>query len=124
MRLQTLKPLHACWLLDFYNFITSAEGKDTILNGWKTAGIYDAIRLGLKNLPSINPFHDIEPLISEDTTPLATNLDAVCQLDQGVIDQYCAGRQPDESDDGGDEIWEPQQRCGFDVFDDFDDEHM
>ena len=49
LRLSILKPLNAGWVVDFYKFITSAEGKEVILNGWKAAGIYDAIRLGIGN---------------------------------------------------------------------------
>ena len=37
LRLSTLKPLHAGWVVDFYNHITSAEGKQVVLNGWKAA---------------------------------------------------------------------------------------
>ena len=33
-RLTTLKPLHAKWLLEFYNHIISETGAEIILNGW------------------------------------------------------------------------------------------
>ena len=33
LRLSILKPLNAGWVVDFYKFITSAEGKEVILNG-------------------------------------------------------------------------------------------
>ena len=36
-RLTTLNTLHAKWLLEFYNYITSDAGAEIILNGWKGA---------------------------------------------------------------------------------------
>ena len=35
------------------------------MSGWKSAGIPQAIRTGFANLESLDPFSDIEPLISE-----------------------------------------------------------
>ena len=40
-RLTTLKLLHAKWLVEYYNKITSKNGLSVIINGWKAAGIYD-----------------------------------------------------------------------------------
>ena len=65
-RLATLKPLHAKWLLKFYNHITSETGAETILNGWKAAGIYDALKMSAAALPSLDPFQDISPLPGND----------------------------------------------------------
>lgn len=39
--------------------------------------VYDALKLGSKKLPNIDPFHDIEPLIIENFIPVKTNIDAV-----------------------------------------------
>ena len=65
--LTTLKPLHAKWLLEFYNQITSEAGADIIVNGWKASGIYDAVEMGSSALPSLDPFQDISPLpVSDD----------------------------------------------------------
>lgn len=124
LRLSTMKPLHAGWVVDFYNFITSAEGKTIIMNGWKEAGIFDALRLGSSKLPNIDPFHDIDPLVVENDTIAETNLEAVCQLEQEQLECFCA-RQVDEEDDDceDDDVWEPEDnRNVFDLFDDFDDE--
>ena len=51
-RLSVLKPLHANWLISLYNHMSSPEGKETILSGWKKSGIFDAIHLGLPPLDS------------------------------------------------------------------------
>ena len=64
-RLTTLKPLHAKWLVEYYNEIASENGLSVIINGWKAAGIYDAIKAGSSGLQSIDPFKDISPLVTE-----------------------------------------------------------
>ena len=64
-RLTTLKPLHAKWLVEYYNEITSENGSSVIINSWKAAGIYDAIKAGSSGLQSIDPFEDISPLVTE-----------------------------------------------------------
>ena len=45
-----------------YNHMTSSEGGDVCLKGWKVAGILDAAEKGLEELPNLDPFHDIDPL--------------------------------------------------------------
>ena len=42
-----------------------------IQNGWAAAGITDAIRLGLKQLPNIDSFSDIDPVPLIDDADLA-----------------------------------------------------
>ena len=44
--LTVIKPLHATWLMEFYNHITSEKGSEIIINGWKRLGIYDAVKNG------------------------------------------------------------------------------
>ena len=54
--------MHAKWLVEYYNHISSEAGTKVIVNGFKLAGIYDAIRSGKSSLQSIDPFNDITPL--------------------------------------------------------------
>ena len=88
MGLAILKPLNARWVVNYYKFITSVEGKEVILNGWKAAGIYDAIRVGIGKLPVMDPYHDIDPLVNESNILVATNLEAVCEFNQDQIDLF------------------------------------
>ena len=53
--LSLLKPLHAGWLVDFYNHMTSGAAKKIIDSGWASSGIEDAINMGMDSLPSIDP---------------------------------------------------------------------
>ena len=64
-RLTTLKSLHAKWLVEYYNEITSENGSSVIINGWKAAGIYNAIKAGSSGLQSINPIEYISPLVTK-----------------------------------------------------------
>ena len=34
-----IKPLHAQWLVNMFNFFTTRKGADVIVKGWKKAGI-------------------------------------------------------------------------------------
>ena len=77
-RLTTLKPLHAKWLVEYYNKITSENGLSVIINGWKAAAIYDAIKAGSSGLQSFDPFEDISPLVTkhdESESFLLANID-------------------------------------------------
>ena len=52
--LTRLKPIHAGWMIEMYNFLTSEEGRVTILNGWKKAGIAGVIKK--TEVPPKDPF--------------------------------------------------------------------
>ena len=43
MKLSTLKPLHAKWLIDLYNYMTSPDGQAVLLKRWKVAGITETV---------------------------------------------------------------------------------
>ena len=62
MKLSILKPLHAKWLTDLYNYMTSPDGQAVSLKGWGVAGITEAVQKDLNGLPSLDLFHDIDPL--------------------------------------------------------------
>ena len=67
----------------FTNFFeldrTTVKGKHIVEIGWGAAGITDAIRLGSKNLPAIDPFHDIDPFLDENTAE-SQQLQTICGL--------------------------------------------
>ena len=52
-------------MVEYYNKITSENGSSVIINDWKAAGIYDAIKAGSSGLQSIDPFEDISPLVTQ-----------------------------------------------------------
>ena len=65
-------------VVDFYNEMTSNRSR-CFFFCWRAARITDAIRLGSKNLPPIDPFHDIDPLLDDNTTE-SQQLQAICGL--------------------------------------------
>ena len=77
-RLTILKPLHAKWLVEYYNKIRSENGLSVIINGWKASAIYDAIKAGSPGLQLFDPFEDISPLVTkhdESESFLLANID-------------------------------------------------
>ena len=72
-----MKLLHVNWLIDLNNQLTSPQAKDVIIGGWKKSGIWDALKLGLRGLPSINQFKEIELMDSDYIAQ--TDIDPVTQ---------------------------------------------
>jgi len=68
LQLSVLKPLQAKWIVELYDYLTAQKGHEIIANGWKSAGITNAIDKGLKNLPSLDPFATIDPLENNDVS--------------------------------------------------------
>ena len=44
LKMSVLKPLHANWINDLYNYFTVPEGKEVIANGWKAAYITEVLK--------------------------------------------------------------------------------
>ena len=59
--------------------MSSPEGKEIILSGWKKLGIFDAIHLGLTGLPPLDPFADLCPLIQTAGPTEAPSLTSLFQ---------------------------------------------
>ena len=50
LKLSILKPLHAEWIKELYNYMTCEEGRGITSNGWKAAFITEAFLKGKKGL--------------------------------------------------------------------------
>lgn len=61
IRLFALKPLHAKWIVDYYNHMSKQDNRQIVVNGFKKAGIIEAYEQAkkLKELVD-NPFLDID----------------------------------------------------------------
>ena len=56
-------------------------GKEVIDSGWKSAGIFDALELDSKKIPLIDPFEDIDPMLSHDVEQSDdSHLLAICDV--------------------------------------------
>ena len=58
LKLTTIKPLHAQWLVNLFNYLTSDIGKEIVLKGWRKAGISGLLD-GSTTLPEADPFKEI-----------------------------------------------------------------
>ena len=113
LQLTILKPLHASWIIQLYDEMTSEEDGRVILKGWEKAGISDGVKMGLSNLPPLDPFQQIFPL---DSLPNLT-----CQPIAPPIDRWHEGRTVYESDKSGSE-WEEEGSEIRNFLDAFDNE--
>ena len=121
LRLSTLKPFHAEWLVDCYNHMATTVGRNIILSRWKSAGIMEALQAGTDGLESLDSFHDIDPLIEQEGE---RNLIFSATANQiAVLKLKYQPEIPDNS--GGDESeWENEDDVDFtrNAFNAFNDE--
>ena len=113
-RLTTFKLLHAKWLVEFYNHITSETGAEIILNGWKAAGIYDALKMGAAALPSLDPFQDISPLPGnddDDTRGISDIVNVPVEVKEGFVNPIV----DDDDDEDNDEFYVREEEDDDDV---------
>ena len=75
MKLQStkFKPLKSGWIIKFFNEMTTSKFSGIIGGGLNTPGIKDAIKLGTKKLPSLDPFEELNPMMNE-TEDIANRL--------------------------------------------------
>lgn len=61
IRLFVMKPLHARWVIDFYEYMSSQKGRKIVVNGFKKAGIRGAFDQAskLRELQD-NPFTELD----------------------------------------------------------------
>ena len=116
-----MKPVHVHWMVELYNHMVTGESKKNIESGWRAAGIQDPVKLGLKNLPTVDCFSDIYPML-DDPRSDGQNLDALCGISQEEISVTYLREQNEDDSDGE---WE-MGRGAFDAIremqDEFDDE--
>ena len=107
LQLTKLKPVHAGWIVQFYNHMTTSKGKEIINSGWKGAGISDALELGSSKMPSIDPFDDIDPMLSDCNEQCDDrHLLAVCDVSAEQFEALCSRKIQESDDDTDDSEWE------------------
>lgn len=92
-QLTEMKPIHAKWLIEFYNEMSTKDGIEVIINGWKRSGIFEAVTKGSTSLPSIDPFQEIAPL------PEGEYADADITYPIEVNEDFSNSRDDEDSDD-------------------------
>ena len=111
-KLSILKPLHAKWLLELFNRMTSEEGKNVNMKGWEVAGISGVVNKAIACLPSLDPFDDIDPLSS---SPMVIE-NETSPLDKDHRNMYI--NESGDADDKDDEDWVDSDGNCFDLFND------
>ena len=93
-KITVLKPLHAKWLVEFYNHITSGEKREIITRGFERAGMTHALELGSSKLPELDPFAEFSTLASGNEL-----------LDQSLRDEEYLQSFTNERVDSDDSDW-------------------
>ena len=92
------KPIHAGWLVEFYNHMTTSKGKE-VNSGWKAAGISDAVKLDSSKLPPIDPFRDIDLILGDESESSNRHLLALCDVTVEEFELLCGKKLGPENDD-------------------------
>ena len=97
-------------IVDFYNLMTTAQGKEIINSGWKAAGITDAVRVGLSELPPIDPFNDIDPILEGEPNIGNQHLLPIADISPEEFELLCGRRVNIIAEDSSDEDseWEEE----------------
>ena len=115
-RLSVIKPLHAKWLVVYPTKLNYNHMVVVIVNGFKLACIYDAIRLRKSSLQSIYPFNDIAPLADSLSEGNPGNF---VQLSDDLRRGYVNELDENESEDDEDTEWGLEDDFNRNAFDDF-----
>ena len=111
-----MKPLHAQWVMDLYNYLTSEKGQAIISNGWKAAAITLAISNGSKGLESLDRFESIDPL-DEPMSVFETSVTLDADVESFVMPKDSWQNEEEFEDE-----WEPsdgdEMRNIFEVLED------
>ena len=62
--------------------MTTGEDKKIIMSGWRVVTVQDAVKLGLKDLPTVDPFGDLDPMLGDSTSD-SPSLDILCGMSEG-----------------------------------------
>ena len=98
--------------------MTTSQGKEIIMSGWKASGIIEAIKKGTVRLPNLDPFNDLDPLLTE--SPNTEECFDISELDEDQILAFATRDEENENDDEKEiHLYYPPNSDGniFDIFD-------
>jgi len=116
LKMSVLKPLHAHWIIDLYNYLTTSEGKEIIANGWKAAYITEALEKGKRGLEPLDPFALIDPL-DEVSDPIDFVVESNVEVDQFFASSIQSDQHDEDDDEWLDGDEEPMRNI-FEIIDD------
>ena len=112
LKLSNIKPLHAKWLIEMYNEMTSDEGRKVHL------------KVTMSKSPCLDSFSDIDPMVENDCDIQTINARVISEASKYVSECKCDEGTENDSDC---EEWidenqqDDDQRNVFDVLDDEED---
>ena len=98
LKLSKLKPLHAEWLVELYKQMCMAEVQKIIHSAWKASGITEAMKAGKVSLQTLDPFHNIDPMVELDSEGVDFNLRQVCNLNESQLANGCSCKNEDSEE--------------------------
>ena len=113
LNLTMFKPLHAAWITEFYDLMTYDQGKSVIKNGWEASGITGVIESRLVNLSSVDPFADIDPLVTKPT--ISNNKPLIPE--EEIVERGYARDWYDDSVEEWEMEGQDETKSAFDIFD-------
>ena len=113
VKLTIFKPLHAAWITEFYDLMTYDQGKSVIKNGGEASGITGVTESQLVNLSSVNPFADIDPLVTKPT--ISNNKPLI--REEEIVERGYARDWYDDSVEQWEMEGQDETRSAFDIFD-------
>ena len=113
LNLTTFKLLCAAWITEFYDLMTYDQGKLVIKNGWEASRITGVIESRLVNLSSIDPFAEIDPLITKPT--ISNNKPPIPE--EEIVERGYARDWYDDSVKEWEMEGQDETKSAFDIFD-------
>ena len=95
LKLSVLKPIHANWIIDLFNYFTSEKGREIISNDWKAAFITEAISTDSHGLDSLDPFQAVDPLVDTRSSTIETKV----KVADNDIDFFVTPKSFEDSED-------------------------
>ena len=89
--------------------MTIPEGEQVISSGWSAVGMTNALKNGETCLEPLDPFADIDPLVSEPS--IEQDDSNILQIDEGLIQHLSSKNEKDSCDSE----WESEDGNIFDV---------
>lgn len=90
-------------MVELYNQMNTIPDKEIIQSGWKSAGIIDAFHNRMDGLESLNPFHDIDPMMEQSQEH--DTLRELCNL---TVNQLSIVYSREDEDDDDEFHWEAE----------------
>ena len=121
LKLCNIKTLHAKWLTEMCNEMTSDKSRKVCLKRWEVSGIKAAAEQGLSKLPCLYRFSDMDPMVENDCDMQSINARVISEASKYVSEYECDEGTENNSDC---EEWidenqqDDDQRNVFDLFHD------